>query len=186
VAEPERFRFQLSKATISPDRLVTFSSPISKTRFYVEDIQRIERKEATGEGYDSWEIVFIGGSRSLQGNAGKKLALRLCQLNPNIRTNFDRIAVSDEGKAVWWAPTGVYPDSFRAEAVRQVRQNGRTIPDVATQMRCPVEALRLWVKAAEMDEVHRLQNEASYHTSGPGRLIERVLGWFVEKTGSRF
>ena len=45
-----------------------------------------------------------------------------------------------------------YPPEFRAEAVRLARQNGNTIRGVARDLGVSVEALRNWIRQADVDE----------------------------------
>jgi transposase len=47
-----------------------------------------------------------------------------------------------------------YPAEFRAEAVRLVRA-GSTLSEVARDLGCSTEALRTWVRQAEVDEGRR-------------------------------
>lgn len=50
-------------------------------------------------------------------------------------------------------PRGVpYPPEFRAEAVRLHRMSGRSLRETAHEISVSVEALRRWVRQAEIDE----------------------------------
>jgi transposase len=44
-----------------------------------------------------------------------------------------------------------YPPEFRREAVELVRSSGRSIPVVATDLGCSPQALRNWVRQADVD-----------------------------------
>ena len=81
--------------TIGSDHLVTFRALARQKCFYAEDVRRIERvmgKTADGGG-PYLKVEFVGGSTQFPaGDAGKRLARRLCELNPRIETNFDPFA----------------------------------------------------------------------------------------------
>ncbi len=44
-----------------------------------------------------------------------------------------------------------YPPEFRREAVELVRSSGRSIPVVAADLGCSAQALRNWVRQAQID-----------------------------------
>ena len=44
-----------------------------------------------------------------------------------------------------------YPREFRAEAIRLVREAGRSINQTARDLGCSPEALRTWLKQADLD-----------------------------------
>lgn len=48
-----------------------------------------------------------------------------------------------------------YPAEFRAEAVRLIREGGRTPRQLAVDLGCSEEAIRNWLKQAERDEGRR-------------------------------
>ena len=59
-------------------------------------------------------------------------------------------------KGVHVAGTGTrYAPEFRAEAVRIVREGGRTPAELARDLGCATETIRHWVKQADLDEGHR-------------------------------
>ena len=45
-----------------------------------------------------------------------------------------------------------YPPEFKTEAVRLYRSSGRPLSEIANDLGCSVESLRLWVKQADIDE----------------------------------
>jgi len=45
-----------------------------------------------------------------------------------------------------------YPPEFRTEAVRLVRAGGRTPEDLARDLGCSAQAIRNWVRQADLDE----------------------------------
>ena len=48
-----------------------------------------------------------------------------------------------------------YPPEFRAEAVRLVREGGRTPKELAQDLGCSDETIRNWLKQADLDEGRR-------------------------------
>jgi transposase len=48
-----------------------------------------------------------------------------------------------------------YPPEFRAEAVRLVRDGGRTPRELAVDLGCSEEAIRNWLKQADLDAGRR-------------------------------
>jgi len=48
-----------------------------------------------------------------------------------------------------------YPAEFRAEAVRMVKEGGRTLREVAEELGCSSESLRHWVRQTEIDAGQR-------------------------------
>jgi transposase len=48
-----------------------------------------------------------------------------------------------------------YPPAFRAEAVRLVQSSGKSIPVIASDLGVSDQALRGWVRQAEIDAGHR-------------------------------
>lgn len=45
-----------------------------------------------------------------------------------------------------------YPPEFRREAVELVRTSGRSVRQVATDLGCSDQALRTWIKQAEIEQ----------------------------------
>jgi transposase len=52
-------------------------------------------------------------------------------------------------------PRPQYPAEFRAEAIRLVREGGRTPQQLAKDLGCTAETIRNWLKQAERDEGQR-------------------------------
>lgn len=48
-----------------------------------------------------------------------------------------------------------YPAEFRAEAVRLVRESGKTMTQIAKDLGISVESLRIWVRRQEIEEGRR-------------------------------
>ena len=48
-----------------------------------------------------------------------------------------------------------YREKFRREAVALVRREGRTIPDVAADLGCSQQSLRMWLKQEQLDTGER-------------------------------
>ena len=48
-----------------------------------------------------------------------------------------------------------YPPEFRAEAVRLVREGGRTPKELAQDLGCSDETIRNWLKQTDLDEGRR-------------------------------
>ncbi len=48
-----------------------------------------------------------------------------------------------------------YAPEFRAEAVRLVREGGRTPEQLARDLGCTAQSIRTWVRQAELDEGRR-------------------------------
>ena len=48
-----------------------------------------------------------------------------------------------------------YPPEFRAEAVRLVREGGRTPEDLARDLGCTGQTIRNWIKQADVDAGRR-------------------------------
>ncbi len=48
-----------------------------------------------------------------------------------------------------------YPPEFRAEAVRLVREGGRTPEDLARDLGCTGQTIRNWIKQADLDAGRR-------------------------------
>ena len=48
-----------------------------------------------------------------------------------------------------------YAPEFRAEAVRIVREGGRTAEELSRDLNCSAQAIRNWVRQADLDEGRR-------------------------------
>jgi transposase len=70
-----------------------------------------------------------------------------------------------------------YAPEFRAEAVRLVREGGRTPHQLAADLGCSEEAIRNWVKQADLDEGRRADGLTSAEQEELRRLRQenRVL-----------
>jgi transposase len=71
-----------------------------------------------------------------------------------------------------------YPPEFRAEAIRLVREGGRTPQQLAKDLGCTSETIRNWLKQAERDEGQRSDGLTSVEREELRRLRaeNRVLG----------
>jgi hypothetical protein len=65
-----------------PDGSVVFAGSLRGQRVYPEDLRQIERVQR--EEVDEWTFNFIGGSATLNGQEGQRVAEHLRQLNPRI------------------------------------------------------------------------------------------------------
>lgn len=63
-----------------------------------------------------------------------------------------------------------YPPEFRTEAVRLVREAGRSIKQTARDLGCSPEALRGWIRQADLDAGHRTDGLTSSEKEELGRL----------------
>ena len=68
-------------ATLGPGNVVTFHAILRHRVTHVEDVRRITRRHGENGG---WIFEFTGGSSTLTGRAGARLAARLRELNPVI------------------------------------------------------------------------------------------------------
>lgn len=63
-----------------------------------------------------------------------------------------------------------YPREFRVEAVRLVRETGRSINQTARELGCSSEALRSWLKQADLDAGVRTDGLTTAEREELGRL----------------
>lgn len=70
--------------------------------------------------------------------------------------------------------TAPYTPEFKAEAIRQVREGGRDIGDVASSLGVSKESLRIWVKQADLDSGRRRDGLTSEERQELVRLRRRV------------
>jgi hypothetical protein len=75
-------------ATLSSKSRLVFRSVLRRKTFWVEDIQRVDRR-GSGEGGWHYRFRFNRGTASLQGRPGRALADRLRQLNSRLSTDDD-------------------------------------------------------------------------------------------------
>ena len=68
-----------------------------------------------------------------------------------------------------------YAPEFRAEAVRLVRERGRTITAVAQELGMSQESLRLWLRRAELEQQGKTLNESELEELRRLRKENRVL-----------
>ena len=70
-----------------------------------------------------------------------------------------------------------YPPAFRTEAVRLVRSGGRGPEELARDLGCSAQAIRNWVKQADLDEGRRTDGLTTAEREELGRLRreDRVL-----------
>jgi transposase len=71
-------------------------------------------------------------------------------------------------------PRPPYPPEFRAEAVRLVRSSGKLIREVAADLGVSEQALRNWVRQADLDDGHRDDGLTSSEQEELGRLRRKV------------
>jgi transposase len=70
--------------------------------------------------------------------------------------------------------TRPYPPEYRADAVRLVREGGRSIADVAGSLGVSTEALRIWIKRSDLDSGRRKDGLTSDEREELRRLRKRV------------
>ena len=63
-----------------------------------------------------------------------------------------------------------YPPEFRTEAVRLVRAGGRGPEELARDLGCSAQAIRTWVKQADLDEGRRTDGLTAAEREELGRL----------------
>jgi len=90
-----------------------------------------------------------------------------------------------------------YPPEFRAEAVRLVRQSGKSIPGIARDLGVSDQSLRNWVRQADLDtgvrsdgltteereELRRLKRELR-QVKLERDILAKATAWFARETGS--
>ena len=63
-----------------------------------------------------------------------------------------------------------YPPEFRAEAVRLIREGGRTSDQLARDLGCSVPVIRNWVRQADLDAGRRSDGLTTAEREGLARL----------------
>ena len=79
-----------------------------------------------------------------------------------------------------------YPQEFRAEAVRLVREAGRSINQTARELGCATESLRAWLRQADLDSGRRTDGLASSEKEELRRLMrnsDQQIGEVAEWPG---
>ena len=91
-----------------------------------------------------------------------------------------------------------YPPEFRAEAVRLVRQSGKSVPQIARDLGGSDQSLRNWVRQADLDtglrsdgltteereELRRLRRETRI-LQEEREVRNEVAAFFAKETGSK-
>jgi len=91
-----------------------------------------------------------------------------------------------------------YPPEFRAEAVRLVRQSGKSIPGIARDLGVSDQSLRNWVRQADLDaglrsdgltteerkELRRLRRENRI-LQEERDILKKAAAFFAKETGSK-
>jgi len=67
-----------------------------------------------------------------------------------------------------------YPPEFRTEAIRLVRQSGKSSAEIARRLEVSTETLRLWVRQAEIDAGVRHDGLTTDETEEMRRLRREV------------
>ncbi|MCR4427527.1 MAG: transposase, partial [Firmicutes bacterium] len=88
-----------------------------------------------------------------------------------------------------------YPPQFRAEAVRLVREGGKSMAQVAADLGVSLESLRKWTRQAEIDagqreglttpereELQRLRRENRILREERG-ILKKAAAFFAKETG---
>lgn len=73
-----------------------------------------------------------------------------------------------------------YPAEFRAEAVRLARTSGSSVSEIAKELGCSAESLRLWMKQADLDEGIR-QDGLTTEQQDENRRLRRQLRIVTEE-----
>lgn len=87
-----------------------------------------------------------------------------------------------------------YPPEFREQAVRLVRETGKTVTEVAHELGVSVESLRIWVKrqeieegkrdglkAAEREELERLRREVRVLRE-EREILRKAVAFFAQES----
>jgi transposase len=91
-----------------------------------------------------------------------------------------------------------YPPEFRAEAVRLVRQSGKSVPQIARDLGVSDQSLRNWVRQADLDtglrsdgltteereELRRLRRENRV-LQEEREILKKAAAFFAKETGSK-
>ncbi len=91
-----------------------------------------------------------------------------------------------------------YRPEFRAEAVRLVRQSGKSIPGIARDLGVSDQSLRNWVRQADLDtglrsdgltteereELRRLRRENRI-LQEEREILKKAAAFFAKETGSK-
>jgi len=91
-----------------------------------------------------------------------------------------------------------YPPEFRAEAVRLVRQSGKSVPRIARDLGVSDQSLRNWVRQADLDtglrsdgltteereELRRLRRENRV-LQEEREILKKAAAFFAKETGSK-
>ena len=90
-----------------------------------------------------------------------------------------------------------YAPEFRAEAVRIVREGGRTAEELSRDLNCSAQAIRNWVRQAgrdggqrsdglttgEREELARLRRE-NRQLRQERDILAKAAAWFARETGT--
>ena len=89
-----------------------------------------------------------------------------------------------------------YPEEFRAEAVRLVRERGMSVREVARDLDCSYESVRKWLQQAQIDdgeregmttpereELSKLRRRVRV-LEEERRILVKAAAFFAKETGS--
>lgn len=88
-----------------------------------------------------------------------------------------------------------YPPKFRAEAIRLLRTNGKSMAQIGRELEVTTETLRIWLKQADIDdglrhdgftaeeteEVRRLRREVTLREER--EILVKAAPFFAKETG---